>query len=163
MYYRKMQQAVQRADKKALTKVGRFIRKRSRSSIKRRKSVSSPGSPPHVHGKGNPPLKRILYWYDAKNRRVIIGPVNVPAQQRKIGSQNRVPLPNTLEFGGNVTIRQVKYRGKWTSVQGLKNISGLPFRSVNARYRKRPFMERALLDELRAGTIPQAYKGTVTG
>jgi hypothetical protein len=40
-----------KANRRALSKVGAFIRRRARSSLRRRKRRSQPGSPPSVHSR----------------------------------------------------------------------------------------------------------------
>lgn len=66
-------EGVDKATRVALSKFGAFVRTRARSSIRTRKEVSAPGSPPSSHtGR----LKAgVLFGYDPEARSVIIGPV----------------------------------------------------------------------------------------
>ena len=79
--------ATDRGVKRALSKFGAFVRTRAKSSIRKRKKISEPGSPPSSHtGK----LKRLIFFgYDAKNYSVVVGPV-------LFGSKR---APEKLEFG----------------------------------------------------------------
>lgn len=104
--------------RKALSRAGAFVRTRARSSIRKRKSISAPGSPPSSHA-GH--LKRLIWFaYDPHARAVVIGPVRF-----KEGK-----APRLLEFGGKGTV---------------KRKSG---KIVSANYRSRPFMGPAMEKEL---------------
>lgn len=106
--------AADRMTRKALSKGGAFIRRRARSSIRKRKGVSNPGSPPSSHtGRLR---NAILFAYDPARKSVVIG----PHQAGKSGRGAAV-----LEQGGS----QV--------VVGLRK--GRPL-----SYRARPFMGPAL-------------------
>lgn len=110
--------AVDRATLSVLSKIGAFIRQAAKSSIRSRKAISKPGSPPSSH-EGS--LKRLIYFsYDPASRSVVIGPVPL---------HGKAEAPPLLEFGG--TARRIR-RGK--------------ARTVN--YRARPFMGPAMQQEL---------------
>lgn len=95
--------ALDPAVRRALSKFGAFVRRRSRSSIKQapkaakkkrtkgkapKARTSRPGQPPLAH-QGD--IKRILFGYDAANKSVVVGPVLYGA---------RSGAPETLEYGG---------------------------------------------------------------
>ena len=102
--------AVNRAERRVLSRFGAFVRQGARSSIRRRKSVSAPGAPPSSH---TGLLKRtILFVYEPNRGNVIIGPV-------LLGKGTNAP--ELLEHGGVVTRRRRNRR-------------------VRATYRPRPFM-----------------------
>lgn len=101
------------AIKKALSKMGAFVRQRAKSSLKYGKGASKPGRPPTVHKsnrftraskvKGKAvrrpasPLRELLFFgYDAARQSVVIGPALGGA---KSGA------PRTLEEGGAATIK----------------------------------------------------------
>lgn len=85
--------AADRATVRALAKFGAFVRRRAKSSIRARKRVSEPGSPPSSH-KGT--LRdSILFAYDPGRRSVVIGPTTF----RGSGEGARA-----LEEGGPVTV-----------------------------------------------------------
>lgn len=96
----KINDAIDREKKRALSRAGAFVRRRQRSSIKRRKSVSQPGRPPHSHTKsgaeGRASIKRILFGYSPIDESVFIGMVKVSSSQVR-GDK---PLPGILEDGG---------------------------------------------------------------
>ncbi len=68
--------SLKKAKRKALSKAGAFVRKRARSSMRRRKGVSSPGSPPSAHSNGHS-LKTILFAYQPQSESTIVGPVQL--------------------------------------------------------------------------------------
>jgi hypothetical protein len=132
--------AMDRATRKALSKAGAFVRTRARSSVRKRKAVSEPGSPPSDHGGA---LKRLLFFaWDAQSRSVVVGPVPFEAA-RSTGQRPRAP--EALEEGGPVTA--TTRRGK----------------RLNLLYRARPFMGPALEAEVAAGTIPEQFRGSLGG
>lgn len=92
-----------KATRAALSKFGAFVRTRARSSIRTRKDVSAPGSPPSSHtGK----LKAgVLFGYDAQARSVVIGPVAYRAG---------ADAPRLLEDGGATVVggRARRYRAR---------------------------------------------------
>ena len=102
--------AVDRAERKVLSRFGAFVRRGARSSIRRRKSVSQPGSPPSSH---TGLLKRnIFFVYERQRSNVVIGPILL---------NKGTDAPAILEHGGSVTRRRRKKRVRMT-------------------YRPRPFM-----------------------
>ncbi|MFA6134559.1 MAG: hypothetical protein WC869_11145 [Phycisphaerae bacterium] len=111
--------AVDAGVRRVLSKFGAFVRQAARSSIRRRKAASQPGSPPSGHV-GT--LKRLIFFgYDTANRSVVIG----PAPFRSV-----VEAPPLLEYGG--TASRKDRRG----------------RSRRVTYKARPFMAPALQKEL---------------
>lgn len=77
-------------ERKALSKFGAFVRTRARSSVRKRKAISRPGSPPSSH-EGS--YKRLIFFaFDAQSRSVVIGPVQF----------KRGEVPRLLEHGGTV-------------------------------------------------------------
>lgn len=110
--------AAEKKSRAVLSRFGAFVRRRARSSIRQRKAISEPGSPPSSH-KGTL-REAILFAYDAARRSVVIGPVAMG----KGGTGARA-----LEEGGDV------------SVAGLRDGRALHFRP-------RPFMRPAFVAEL---------------
>ncbi len=123
----------------ALSKAGAFVRRRARSSLRRRKKQSAPGMPPSVHSDDAvATLKNILFAYDRSNMSVVIGPVLLN------GSQGSVPALH--EFGGVKTLRRTF---------GKKNPRVV---IRQARYPARPFMGPALAAE--APNFPSLWSST---
>lgn len=85
------------AKRKALSKAGAFVRKRSRSSIKRRKTASKPGNPPHAHQGA---IKLIYFAYDQASDSVVIGPIPFA------GVMAPGIVTGTLEKGGAIAVKQ---------------------------------------------------------
>lgn len=116
----KVIKAMNNADRKIQSKFGAYVRTRARSSLRRRKKPSSPGSPPSVRSRDTyATLKNILFGYDAKTHSTIVGPVLLRNKSAKYS------VPKLHEFGGSVLRRDGK----------------------TARYPARPFMAPALAAE----------------
>jgi len=122
--------AVDRATRKVLSKFGAFVRTTARHSIRKRKAVSQPGSPPSSHVGL---LRKLIYFgYDPARKSVVIGPTPLH------GTAEAPPL---LEYGGRA--RRKTRKGK----------------NVMASYRARPFMgpafeaEKPKLPAMWAGSI----------
>ena len=102
--------AADQAERRVLSRFGAFVRRGARSSIRRRKSVSQPGSPPSSH---TGLLKRnIFFIYERQRSNVVIGPILL---------NKGTDAPAILEHGSSVTRRRRKKR-------------------VRVTYRARPFM-----------------------
>lgn len=128
--------AMDAATRRALTKVGAFIRTRAKTSIRKRKGVSRPGQPPHSHV-GT--LRRLLFFALGPDRKsVVVGPARFGAGK----------APSRLEFGGK-------------AIRISKHQSGKRGRRRIVRYRKRPFMGPALEAELPA--IPSRWRNSLRG
>jgi len=110
----KVVRAADKASRTALSKAGAFIRQSARTSIRPRKGISPPGSPPYSHT--GDLRRRILFGYDASSKSVVVGPLRFKKGE----------APPLLEFGG--TAKRVKRGGK----------------KVTAVYRPRAFMGPAL-------------------
>jgi hypothetical protein len=136
-----VQREVGKENAKALSKAGAFVRKRARSSMRRRKASSPPGQPPSAHSKDPvASLKNILFAYDPRNMSVVIGPVLLSG---KHGS-----VPALHEFGGVATVRR---RGKQVGQATARQV----------RYPARPFMGPALVAE--APKFPSLWVSSAGG
>ena len=123
---------VDRATRKVLSKFGAFVRRTARSSIRKRKGISQPGSPPSSH---TGLLKKFIYFgYEPIKRSVVIGPV-------RLSQKGRGEAPHLLEYGGPTT---VKDKGK----------------RKPAKVRARPFMGPAL--EAERPKLPAMWRGSVS-
>jgi len=105
--------------RRVLSKFGAFVRRTARSSIRKRKKTSQPGSPPSSHiGL----LKKFIFFgYDPRKDSVVIGPV-------RLTQKGRGEAPSLLEYGGTT---KVEHRGK----------------RKRAKVRPRPFMGPAFEKE----------------
>jgi hypothetical protein len=80
---------VKRGKRAALSRFGAFVRRRARSSIRKRKKISQPLMPPSSH-EGS--LRKLIFFaYDSKRDSVVIGPAPL---NRFTG------VPRLLEEGG---------------------------------------------------------------
>ena len=86
--------AVDKAARRVLSKFGAYVRTASRTSIRKRKGTSPPGSPPSSHT--GLLRKFIFFGYDRNQQSVVIGPVRL---NQKIGD-----APHALEYGGMSTV-----------------------------------------------------------
>lgn len=103
---RKIENQVDRAAKGALSKAGASVRREQRGLIKRRKSRSKPGNPPHAHRKGLYSPKTILFGYDRRSQSVVVGMVKLA----KSSVKGATPYPELMEKGGTARIRSRKSR-----------------------------------------------------
>ena len=123
--------AAERANRQALMRAGAFIRRRARSSIRKRKKVSEPGRPPSSHTGRLKGL--ILFAYDRMAETVVIGPMATGGSDQ---------AGETLEHGKTIT-RRVRRRRR------------------RMQYRARPFMGPALDTETQAGSFPKLWANAV--
>ncbi len=87
---------VDRTTRKVLSRFGAFVRRAAKSSIRKRKRVSSPGQPPS--SRSGLLKKFIFFGYEPTKRNVVIGPAKL---NQKIGD-----APHALEHGGTSTVLQ---------------------------------------------------------
>jgi hypothetical protein len=162
-----VQNRLNKAEHRILSKIGAFIRRRaSKYVLRRRKRTSKPGQPPSIHSTDDvASLKNILFGLDATKHSVVIGPVKLN------GGYPGQTIPNLMEFGGTVQVFQerMKYRDKkrgknkhaWWRFNGVK-VPYKEYRMHSAVYPARPFMKRALEIEEEKGTLRDAWVGVVT-
>ncbi len=126
--------ATDAATRRSLSKAGAFVRTAARSSIRRRKAVSSPGSPPSSHTG----LQRrwVFLGYGRGRRTDVIGPMKL---NRKVGN-----APEALEHGGASIV-----------VDGLRRRR----RKRRVRIAARPYRAPALAKE--APKLPKLWKDSV--
>lgn len=125
--------AADRATRRTLSKFGAFVRRRAKSSIRKRRKPSDPGKPPSSH---TGLLKKfILFAYEPSRRSVVIGPTLL--------RETAVPVPALLEYGGEIP-RPTRRGGTRTAV-----------------YRPRPFMGPAFLTELQG--LPDMWRYSIGG
>lgn len=150
----RVQRAVDKAQRRVLSKAGAFVRTAAKHSIRKRKGSAPPGAPPHSH-EGS--LRRlILFGYDERTETVVVGPLGF----------KRSNAPHVLEFGGAVITRRprlvrVDSRGRDQRGRFTKS----KFRRVEAGtklvYAPRPFMGPAL--EKERAKLPKVWANSVRG
>lgn len=128
---KKVRRSVDRTTRGVLSKFGAFVRRTARSSIRKRKKPSAPGSPPSSHiGL----LKKFIWFgYEPAKRSVVIGPA-------RLSQAGRGEAPHLLEYGGTGTVER---RGK----------------RKRAKVRPRPFMGPAF--EKEQPKLPAMWRGSV--
>ena len=125
--------ATDRATRRVLSRFGAYVRRAAKSSIRKRKTISRPGSPPSSH---TGLLKRfILFGYDPAKRSVVIGPV-------RLTRGDRGEAPALLEYGGTTALKKDGKRKR-------------------ARFRARPYMGPAM--EAEKPKLPQMWRDSVSG
>jgi hypothetical protein len=135
--------AVDRATSAVLSKLGAFVRTAAKHSIRKRKAISEPGSPPSSHVGA---LRRLIFFgYDPGQRSVVIGPTPFT------GAAGTAEAPPLLEYGGRAR-RLVRAE----PAVARKDRKG---RTVTATYRPRPFMGPAFEQEKRK--LPDLWAGAV--
>jgi hypothetical protein len=108
---------VDRATVRVLSKMGAFVRTRAKGSIRKRKRVSEPGSPPSSH---TGQLKNFIFFaYEPQAKSVVVGPIKL--------NMKSANAPSLLEFGGTSVVTDRKRGGGQVAI-----------------YRPRPFMQPAL-------------------
>jgi hypothetical protein len=113
---------------KYLSRAGGTIRLTAKRSIRKRKGISKPGSPPSSH-EGS--LKRFLFYgLDKTNGSVVIGPSAIMRQSS--GTEKRGA--SLLEFGGWTRRKKTRYDRKGQRYKVIERL----------HYKARPFMQPAL-------------------
>ncbi len=167
---KKIQDAIGKASQQNLSKAGRFIRQRAKTSMLYRKpgKASPAGSPPYAHrdGKGALLRKFLFYGFDTATKTVVVGSAAL----------GKAEAPNLEEFGGNAkrtrVVRQVSTRRaspaqKREFIRRIKTgeivRNKAPTKVVTVTYPQRPYMGPALQAEIAKGTIANVWKNSVKG
>jgi len=152
--------AVDKARRAVLSKAGAFVRQRAKTSMRKRKAASAPGEPPSSH-EGS--LRRFLYFgYDPVADTVVVGPV---ATNQVFFGRDRKPVtgtvPSVLEYGGQITIFEVRKGGTWqrADLRSRRRLAGLRTRYRTVTIRPRPYMRPALTAEL--PRLPALWRNSV--
>jgi hypothetical protein len=145
---KKVQDILGKQSAKALGKAGAFVQRRARSSLRRRKAASAPGSPPNVHSQDDvATLKNIWFALDEKSLSVVVGPLKLNQQQYLGGVLTAGTVPQLHEFGGTAGIREKRVGKSWHPVGRRGPRPGQPTRVRRAQYPPRPWMGPAMVKE----------------
>ncbi len=163
-----VQDLISRKERRAMSKIGSYVRRGARSSLRPGKRPSNPGDPPRVHTKSRTAsIKNILFGYDPSKHSVVIGPVRLRRRQSK-GFYLTSKGGRGRDSKGRFTSK-AKY-GAWISdikndkpVSSLMEFGGSLRAKVNnedrtLHYSPRPFMKPALDREANNGKLIQAWK-----
>lgn len=161
----KVYAAINRAEARALPRIGAFVRRRARSQLRRRKRISGPGESPSIHSPDSASLKTILFGYEPRKHSVVVGPIKLN-QANYSAAGSRITIPALMEFGGSVRIyeeRRKRSASQWyRSDLRMSRRPWKEYRSRTARYPARPFMGPALEAEIKAGSVTAAWRSTVS-
>ncbi len=110
----KVNDAIEKGEKRALSKFGAYVRRADQTSLRYRKKIASPGAPPSAHvsqgftrerknkktgavtRQAKSPLRELIYFaYDPDKKSVVIGPVVFRGS--KVGGG---VAPKLIEEGG---------------------------------------------------------------
>lgn len=139
-----------------LSKMGSFVRRSAKSSIRPRKNPSPAGRPPSSHlGL----LRDLIFFsYDTSTKTVVVGPEKFDSKSAIVGKDT---IPGITERGGTVTTARVTYvrlkagrdnKGRFKPDRIDKRPAG-----VKLTYPARPYMGPAL--ETNVDKFPQLFKG----
>lgn len=144
-------------ERKSLEKIGRFMRVRVRSGLRRRKRISEPGESPSIRSRhAFETLRNVLYYYEPSQSSVIIGPRLLNGNKPK--NSDAASVPQLLEQGGRQDIPEwySERWQRWLRGSGPKR-SQVPRRTRRSQYEPRPFLRPALEAEIAAGTLVGFY------
>jgi len=156
-------------ERRAMSKIGAFIRTSARSSIKRRRRPSAPGSPPNAHSKDRVvTLKNILFGYDPSSHSVVAGPVLLNRSTRKKAyfleksgrMMNVKDARGIKELEGGVWVENIEPSKPITAMTEFGGTASATIddQSATLNFRARPFMGPALERERKNGKLLEAWK-----
>lgn len=144
---------VERTRRGAMAKMGDYVRDTARNSIKKRKTSSQPGQPPHSH---TGLLKnQIWFAYDPAADSVVIGPV----------AFRRSDVPQALEFGGTVRVKKrvlISQTNNGKTKKGRDRVKRGDARIYSGplKIKARPYMGPALIKSKTA--LPDIWEKAIT-
>ncbi len=128
--------ALDKTTRRVFARFGAFVRRRAKSSIRKRKRTSAPGQPPSSH---TGLLKKFIFFsYDREAQSVVIGPERL--------NQKSGDAPPALEYGGTSRVTEGGRRGRRTRI---------------IHVRERPYMGPAFEHEQRE-SLPKMWRDSVT-
>ena len=139
---------VTKAKRKVMSGQGAFVRRKARSSMRRKKNPSAPGSPPRDRGGA---LKRLIFFvYDPIAEDVVIGPEfwNKAGSVANVSGQT---TPQRLEQGGAVIATEAFTRKRGWRIVSKRYASRTrsPVRTRRTIVEPRPLMKPALTKGMR--------------
>lgn len=171
--------AIDARERRALSRIGAFIRRRARTDILRRtapagarlpvgrdvrgrfksngRRAAAPGMPPLVRSRDRyATLRNIQFGLGPSGQSVVIGPIGIP--EKRLRSSSAQTVPELMEFGGTSSVVEFSFNdGKdWTPAEPADKSEAIK-RSRRATYHKHPFMGPALAKEVAAGTVIDAF------
>ena len=152
---KKVQKALTDDARKALSRIGAFIMRRARGSIRTNQRSARPDRPPRSHL--GTLKKQIFFAYDPRRLAVVVGPVlrvTSPAV-KPIGKT----IPELLERGGEavVTADGYSFPARGRKSQKTKSQVVRLARGTRLRYSAHPYMEPALRKETTNPKLREAW------
>lgn len=148
--------------RRILSKIGAYVRRSARSSIRKRNRPAPPGSPPSSHAGL---LRQHIYFsYDPVDENVIIGPALLDMGNDEDGRPAAGTVPQTLELGGGMVVIESELRpGRWRRLprRERRKFSHLPTRRRVVKIEPRPYMRPAL--EANLQHIPIEFRDSARG
>lgn len=131
---------------KSLARAGAFVRTAAKTSLKRRKKPSPPGSPPSVHSKDAVANLKNIWFAKTGPYEVVVGPVGLNQRDELNGNSGTGIIPPLHEFGGTMGVTEfLGWDGQWHRLSKRKRIrQTTQIRKRRSRYPARPFMHPAL-------------------
>lgn len=156
-------------ERRAMSKVGAFVRTDARQSIKRRKSSSPPDSPPSAHSKDKvATLKNILFGFDPSSHSVVVGPVLLRRSTRKRAFYlersrrfvRKSDAKGIKELEGGVWVSDIKPDRSVTAMTEFGGSASaiVDDQATTFNYEPRPFMGPALERQRSNGKLIEAWK-----
>lgn len=142
-----------------LSRIGAYVRRTARSSIRRRKRPAPPGSPPSSH---TDLLKQYIFFaYDPDTANVVIGPELLDTGRDEDGKPERGTVPELLEHGGGMVVIESEVRpGYWRRLT-RKERRGFRSRRRVVKIEPRPYMGPAIEANLKH--IPIEFRDSARG
>lgn len=144
--------ATEERERRVLSQIGAFVRRSARTSLRKRRKPSDPGSPPSVRtSDARVTLRNIQFSYEPRRQSVVIGPVMFNQVNMSTTTRSNIPVPELHEFGGSVEILESRFRLRdgrrtaWRRRDLRRSVrEGVEYRRRRAVYQPRPFMRPAL-------------------
>jgi len=132
--------AIDKASIRNLMRMGGNLRTIARRSMRVRKGPSEPGNPPNAHTR----LLRdnIFFAYQFDTSSVVVGPALL--KEKMIHVPKGQTVPEFLEFGGTLMVREFNDRGRWIRSRYLNPPAGAKTRKRSVEVKPRPYMGPAL-------------------
>lgn len=156
----------ERATKRNLSKIGAFVRRTARSSIRKRKNVSQPGMPP-TNRTGL--VKQFIFFvYEPNQQNVVIGPARInrgdpdALEMLEHGGQTKRRIlivtrtDGTVDSAGNLRNARGRFVGEATRV-----VFSAKAKPRRVKYKARPFMGPALEKETTNPKLAASFKDSI--
>jgi hypothetical protein len=97
--------AMDKKTNRVMGRVGAFARRTMQQLMRKRKKISSPGSPPHSHSPRYLLREKTFFGYDRINKSLVVGPQKLDIKNRLTSS---VTVPQLLNEGGAYELEVIR-------------------------------------------------------